>query len=129
MRKKTGFIAITILLISLTVNIQAFAEISKTYETAASEWSDVSSYTYHVKVGETDIEVVKTGPVDAVTNVTANVRSLPDTTGDVLATIDAGTKVKVWGITNNNWYKTFCIDKDGKEIFGYMSATLLNDNN
>lgn len=52
-----------------------------------------------------------------------NMRSTPDTTGEIIVEIAGSQQVKVTGICSNNWYR---IDYNGKS--GYCSSKYLSDN-
>lgn len=63
---------------------------------------------------------------DAYTYTSTNVRTLPDAASDKKATIDAGTKVKLWGYTDNGWSYVYFAGGDGQAASGYIRSDLLD---
>lgn len=108
--------------------MSASAELTQTYESVVSGYGQSASrYISQVAMGEEILNMVYVSSINGAVDTECNIRSMPSAESEKIVTIGPDAKVKVWGITDNEWYRIMVKDVDGKYYFGYMKATLIHD--
>lgn len=91
----------------------AAAEAAKEQEEAEAQEEETAGGEQDAE-GETTEEIQPTGPVEARTTTTINVRSSDSETADKLGKLDGGTKIEVLEMRANGWSR---IEYNGKEAY------------
>ncbi len=117
------FILMVILVLALSLPLIATAEPVNTF--------DGQSALFGLNAGQYICEydgcrlIYCTGQ-DAYTYTSTNIRAMPDASSDKKSTKESGTRVKIWGYTDNGWCLVYYISDDGQACSGYIRSDLLD---
>lgn len=118
MRKKLILLFLCCIAVSMCVHAE---EAGKYEEVYAGYGAEVSSYVTQMD----GYNLIFVPGDDAVTHTSTNIRAMPGTEAEVVATIDSGNTVKIWGYTDNGWDRVFALTAKNQAVYGYIRGDLL----